>query len=108
MYLAFLSSHLFRSALDNIWIGMKYNSLQFPNWSDSMPITFTNWGPSEPSLSKSSCIEMSFNGVASWNPGFWKTSPCDQKLSYICQRPLDPALEDNPVQAPNPKNCPKD
>ena len=75
---------------------------------DSQPLTFTNWGPEEPSSSVSSCVQMSYYGTESWNPGYWKTVGCDAKLPYVCQRTLNPTEEDNPTQAPNPKHCPTD
>ena len=103
-----MSSNMFRGPSQNIWIGLKFNALNFASWADYQPVTYINWGPGEPSIQTSSCTEMLYHGTAPWTPGHWKTASCDTKRPYICQKELDPAMEDNINQAPNPENCPKD
>mgnify|MGYP000396147914 CR=1 FL=1 len=107
-FLAFISSILFRGPRQNLWIGLRFNALNFASWSDLQPITFTNWGPSEPSSQTSSCVEMLYHGTAPWTPGHWQTASCDTKRPYVCQKKLDPAMDDNVNHAPNNYKCPKD
>lgn len=52
-YNSFISSNLFRGPSKNVWIGLRFNTLNFASWTDEQHITYTNWGPSEPSKQNS-------------------------------------------------------
>jgi len=72
--------------------------LAFPSWTDDQGLTFTNWGPNEPSEAANKCVELLYHGTGIYTPGHWQTVDCDQKRPFVCQLKLDSKYQDDPNQ----------
>ncbi|XP_028662246.2 lymphocyte antigen 75 [Erpetoichthys calabaricus] len=75
---------LHQDVKSDMWTGLtNTKSLAQFEWSDDSPVTFTYWGPNEPSVpfnKTPNCV--SYSGEL----GYWKVTPCDKKLQYVCKK----------------------
>ncbi|XP_005097625.3 macrophage mannose receptor 1 [Aplysia californica] len=82
-----------------MWLGLKYDlASEAYTWSDTWPVTFTNWGKGEPNrLANEGCVSHTVDGQ-------WQDVPCQMQLSFICEQSLVPAPTKRP---PPPAKCPR-
>ncbi|XP_022088561.1 lymphocyte antigen 75-like [Acanthaster planci] len=78
---------------DSIWIGFSadVDTRQF-RWADGWPVTYTNWGWSQPMEENGLCTMLTQNTD-------WETSDCGVKMPFVCRtttatplRPTNPSL----------------
>ncbi|XP_019634114.1 PREDICTED: uncharacterized protein LOC109477328 [Branchiostoma belcheri] len=69
------------------WIGLDdLQSVGTYTWDDGTSLSYTNWGPGEPSTAHERCV-MYFSGITNDDQKYkWNDSTCETKGMFICQQ----------------------
>ncbi|XP_038046213.1 lymphocyte antigen 75-like [Patiria miniata] len=86
------------------WIGLSKRLTGFFEWADGTPFHFKNWAADNPDQinDEYKCVRLNQDTTY---PGLWSNIPCGSedgsgkgsKGGYICQKPADPNLPNNPT-----------
>ncbi|KAL3871516.1 hypothetical protein ACJMK2_039510 [Sinanodonta woodiana] len=80
----FLLALISKRSQTKYWTGLNELDLNSYKWTDLSIVNYNNWEASEPNdyFGGEKCAEMH-----NWN-GMWNDANCNQKLGYICKKPV--------------------